>query len=415
MTSNNFRFDLSEYLIHFFRKLDPSADDCPLLPEHWGFNQIQDCMDEPLSPLFLLRNSIRYGRIWATWSVRSARRTIYGTDPAVCFTEMPIAAFLEAGEQRKSKGEKMSSYGLVIPKTGLHHVGGRPVIYGLDGDVQVKNGPYGERRIETHLLPAKEQYRYVTYVPGQIDWSHEREWRWPLRNAPPMDPEEVLPDIADLHGLDLDDPELSGLGVIVSTHEQAEKVLYGILAKVDRNEISADHYRFILPIEDIPDISVIRDRGELNQALSAAAIDLSPYFATTDKQAAALEDTFSKLVKSVEKATPKIDNGEIGGCWLWILDHTHPLSRALIKTGRAQMNQDGKCLASLPEYNDHRSMAQRETMTQQLAKSVKKAFGVETDYFSVLKEDNIDGVPFYCGDQIDNKKLFNWSNDADDF
>ncbi len=415
MTSNNFRFDLSDYLIHFFRELDPFADDCPLLPEHWGFNQIQGSMDEPLSPLFLLRNSIRYGRIWATWSVRSGKRTIYGSDPAVCFTEMPIAAFLEAGENRKRKGQKMSSYGLVIPKTGLHSVGGRPVIYGLDGEVKIKNGPYGERQIEEHLLPLREQYRYVTFAPGKVDWSHEREWRWPLRGAPTIDPEEVLPDIEDLHGLELDDPALSGLGVIVATRGQAEKVLFGILAKVDRTEISAEHYRFILPIEDIPDISAIRDRAQLNQALSKAVIDLSPYFAMTDKQAQKIDDKFSKLIQAVEKHAPAVEVGEIGGCWLWLSDHTHPLARALIKTGRARMNQDGKCLASLYEYKDTRGMRQREEMTKLLAKAVKEKFGTDSGYFSVLGEDNINGVPFYCDDHSDNRKLYNLSDDPDDF
>ena len=47
--------------------------------------------------------AIRNGRLWATWSYRNNAGTIYGSSPAVCFTEMPIAAFLESGELRATK------------------------------------------------------------------------------------------------------------------------------------------------------------------------------------------------------------------------------------------------------------------------------------------------------------------------
>src|SRR3546814_6091553 len=62
--------------------------------------------------------------------------------------------------------------------------GARPVIYGLSGDVreQPSNGDF--RILDERLLPQQEQYRYVTYTIGdvrQIDWTHEREWRWPYQ------------------------------------------------------------------------------------------------------------------------------------------------------------------------------------------------------------------------------------------
>src|SRR4051812_46151197 len=86
-----------------------------------------------LSPLFLMRNAVRLDRLWATWSVRRGRRTIYGADPAVCFTEMPIAAFVEAGHARPKRGEVMGPYGLIFPKAAMFSLGARPVIYGLSG------------------------------------------------------------------------------------------------------------------------------------------------------------------------------------------------------------------------------------------------------------------------------------------
>ncbi|MER8731110.1 hypothetical protein NKH28_14860 [Mesorhizobium sp. M1227] len=112
--NNNARYDLSDRLIHFSRPLDTQHPDTPTLPEHWGFSTVEN-FDEPLSPFFLLRNAVRQGRVWATWSVRSGRRTVYGPDPAVCFTEMPIAAFVEAGLARAAAGQAMSPYGLVLP------------------------------------------------------------------------------------------------------------------------------------------------------------------------------------------------------------------------------------------------------------------------------------------------------------
>lgn len=65
----------------------------------------------------------------------------------------------------------------------MFNYGARPVIYGLDqhNNARCSQGRYGERILDETALPLIEQYRYVTYVPGKIDWTHEREWRWPYR------------------------------------------------------------------------------------------------------------------------------------------------------------------------------------------------------------------------------------------
>src|SRR5579862_4500707 len=161
MTGNNARYDLSDRLIHFFRSVDSSRLDSPVMPEDWGPSSMEN-PDEPFSPFFLMRNAVRQGRLWATWSVRRRRRTIYGPDPAVCFTEMPIAAFVEAGLARAKRGEAMSPYGLVFPKTALFRLGARPVIYGLSGDVNTGIDGAGARMIASTQLPPREQFRYVT-------------------------------------------------------------------------------------------------------------------------------------------------------------------------------------------------------------------------------------------------------------
>jgi hypothetical protein len=123
---NTRRFDLSDRLIHFFRALDLDYGPGFTTPETWGPGDLAE--DTKFSPFFLLRNAVRCERLWATWSVRNGRRTIYGPDPAVCFTDMPLAAFIEAGETRSARGEAMSAYGLLLPKTAIHGLGARSVI-----------------------------------------------------------------------------------------------------------------------------------------------------------------------------------------------------------------------------------------------------------------------------------------------
>ena len=63
---NNIRFDLSDYLIHFYRDVDLLSSDAIDFPEHMGFDNI--CHETNLDALFLLRCSIRKGKIWASWS-----------------------------------------------------------------------------------------------------------------------------------------------------------------------------------------------------------------------------------------------------------------------------------------------------------------------------------------------------------
>ena len=53
MTQNTRRFDLSGYLIHFFREVDATSDNAPSMPESMGFGNIAEC--DLYSPLFLLR------------------------------------------------------------------------------------------------------------------------------------------------------------------------------------------------------------------------------------------------------------------------------------------------------------------------------------------------------------------------
>ncbi|WP_029032666.1 DUF4427 domain-containing protein [Salinarimonas rosea] len=418
MARNDERYDLSDRLIHFFRAVRPYEPDTPPLPEVWSGGHLCEGMDDPISPFFLIRNAVRQGRIWATWSVRGGRRTVYGPDPAVCFTEMPIAAFIEAGVARSAMGQAMSAYGLVLPKAAAFGLGARPVIYALDEPARVTDRADGPRLIDPTQMPEREQYRYVTYDPTggrPIDWTHEREWRWPLRGAPAIDLDDPPAESDDYPGFDLDRPELTGIGVVVRTSRQAEHLVADILAKVDRGDVPRDHYEFVIALDAVPRVSDLRDRAALMAAIDAARIDLSSFFAMTEEQAAPIGDAFSALVSEVENASAPSEAGEFGGCWLWILDARAELTRALLLDGRAFVSRKGKYLVRLYGFRDDRSLRQRQEMTERLAALAKERFGVTATYFSVLGSDDPDGLPFYNGDMLDERSFYNHARDADDY
>jgi len=361
---------------------------------------------------FLLRHAIRQGRLWATWSVRGGRRTIYGPRPAVCFSEMPIPAFIEASLARAAKGEKMSSYALVLPKTAIFRVGGRPVIYGLSNDTWPSRGDDGGiRQFAEDALPSSEQYRYVSFDPtkGTLDWTHEREWRWPLDQAP-YEGDGSPPDTSDdLPGLTLDHAIMRGLGVIVGTEVEAQRIIYDILTKVDRGDISKDHYEFVLAHEAVPDWNELRDYDEMEEALASNVIALDPYFSTSMADAEVLEAQLDARASEIERKTPSDASSlyEDGGCWLWLNDNRDPLVRALVHTQRIIVSQSGKYLLQLPQIDPRRSLRQREEMISALAGELKDANGVAATYFSVLNSKDPDEVPYYNGDRLDDHFFYN--------
>jgi hypothetical protein len=370
MSTNNRRYDLSDRLIHFFRDLDLETPDAPPTPDHWGYGSTTE--DWQLPAFFLLRHAVRQGRLWATWSVRGGRRTIYGPRPAVCFTEMPIAAFIEASSIRAAKGEKMGTCALVLPKRAAFLAGARPVIYALSTDAW-SSGTDGERSFADTALPRQEQYRYIAYDPTkkQLDWSHEREWRWPLDVEPYQEDEDGIPpsDSDDLPGLNLDHSTMSGLGVIVADRQQADKLIYDILTKVDRGDISESHYSFILARADIPDWHALRGYSQTEEAIWENAIDLAQFFTIKKADAKAQRYGLHELAAAIEDATDEPGPQhfhEEGGCWLWLKDNRHPLVRALIRLDAVTITKDGRYLIELPEIDCRRPLRQRQEMIETL-------------------------------------------------
>jgi hypothetical protein len=127
-------------------------------------------------------------------------------------------------------------------KDEFYLAGGRPAIYGLssDNNEYVLNTKF-KRIFKDHVLPLKEQYRYVTYNPSDdrwVDWTHEREWRWT-----PSDNKhrvwcaggELQQELMPVPGLPLfngyeNDGYFTQIAIIVKNNEEAkyiQKILTG--------------------------------------------------------------------------------------------------------------------------------------------------------------------------------------------
>lgn len=412
--ANNTRYDLSDRLIHFVRPLKIDEPDAPEFPEHMGWGNMAE--DVAFSPFFLLRCILRQGRIWASWSVRGKRRTIYGPRPAVCFTEMPIPAFLQSGRARAARGQKMSPYGLVVPKDQLFKLGARPVIYALAGAGDAEEGRHGERRFPPRMLPLREQFRFVTFDPSHsrgVDWTHEREWRWPgsarkrdRAGMPPSSWEEVP-------GLDLY-PELSRLGAIVRSPDQAKRLVHDILRLVDQGRASPATFEFVLHIDGLPNAKDLWRPADVEAVLRTHTVDLAPLL-EPPTHAKAMARNFGELVRSVAASRLREPKGERGGCWLWLYDNRHPLTRSLLATGRLSVSRDGRYLADLPEFGRDGSLGERESLTKLLAQRTKDEFGVDSGYFSVLGKADPDETPFYCECSDEEGIFFNESWHEEDY
>lgn len=65
---NNIRFDLSDYLIHFFRDIDMDGKNAIVLPEYMGWHMSIE--GDFIPSIQMMRAALRNGRLWATWSFR---------------------------------------------------------------------------------------------------------------------------------------------------------------------------------------------------------------------------------------------------------------------------------------------------------------------------------------------------------
>lgn len=352
------------------------------MPEHMGWHSPYE--HGFLPAIYMLRAALRNGRLWATWSYRNEVRTIYGPDPAICFSDMPIPAFIEASRIRHARGEAMGEVALAFPKGCMRRLGALPVIYGLSMPPKTwPNGmDYAPRIFPESVLPLAEQYRYVADVSTQgmqIDWTHEREWRLACRQPGPSE----YYDWSGIPGLDFYLEKITKIGVIVKTARQARTIVHDLLAIVDSGQANKCTFDFVLVTDTLSSVQNLQNPHRLADALESATINLNRFLiAQPDDQR--INQAFTTMVLRVEQEAGDWEDGEFGECWLWLQDGTSPLARALLRSDRAFVTKEGRYLARLWEYSDSRGLRQRETMTRQLATSVIATFNVRCAYFSVL-------------------------------
>lgn len=97
--------------------------------------------------------------------LRGSSALIKGDYTCVCFSEAPLA-LLPGRLVNETAYSHYSPFGLIFWKSWVFEQGGRPVIYGPEGD-------FSE-------LPRNMQWRHVRYEPAgdpPIDFTWEREWR----------------------------------------------------------------------------------------------------------------------------------------------------------------------------------------------------------------------------------------------
>ncbi len=89
---------------------------------------------------------------------------IKGHTRATCLTEMPLKSLSYFIESHYTK-HKYESFGIAMSKQSAWSVGARPVIYLPDN--------------EALWIPENEKWRHVQFNHGEVDFTHEREWRAP--------------------------------------------------------------------------------------------------------------------------------------------------------------------------------------------------------------------------------------------
>ncbi|MCO8161096.1 DUF4427 domain-containing protein [Pseudomonas sp. 21LCFQ010] len=411
---NNIRFDLSDYLIHFFRDVDQSSSEGILFPEHARFNNIAE--SDVLDSLFLMRCALRHQKIFATWSYRNGRPTIYGTSPAICFTDMPLAAFVHSSNERLSRGENVGRYAFMIPKPAMFGLGARPAIYGLSQDVQERRNTLPFRIIETDQLSLEEQYRYVAYSLGSgrtIDWTHEREWRWPYRgNQSHFSSEEddfLVETLEEMPGLDFGRTAISGMGVLVQDHEDVAKIVHDILTLVDAGSIHRSMFHFVIPLHAIEPHGDIQDPTRVSDLINQHSIDLAPYFSIPQARADEINAKVDALIEAVfasgDHQWADRDDG-YGKSWVWIPDNGSELVRALLAKHRIIVSTEGRYLLDIEGF-DSFPAGFEEHFCKKVAQRLEIEFEVNATYFTVRQSRSCDGIPFYSDFHDDGHPFYN--------
>jgi hypothetical protein len=340
-------------LAHFFRTIDFNRrDDLIAWPSDPTFASATDAT--VLKPLYMLRHAVRMGRLYATWGERGDRRTVFGPYPIVPFMDLTPQNLSRVSPRRTRKPGALSCYAITFPRDRAMDVGAKSIVVGPRVcDCRGSRDCGDQRLLHPAFLDPSEQFRYVEFEKGgEIDWVHHNEWRWPYtgqqwRRAGFDWP----PTSLDIGGLDIDDRLLSAAGIVVAKQSEVRLLKHDILTKIDRGDLPIDHYKYVVPYSEFGGMLNDADGGvAFWRAAEAYKLDFSEYLGLSAKSARGLTRDFDSLTQAVAESGPRPEGGEKGGCWLWLLDPFHPMTRGLIKSGAAKVNKSGKYLVRIVSW-----------------------------------------------------------------
>lgn len=404
------RHDHTKWLMHFVRDRIPEQDFPGKTEDEYLYHAGGE-VEHDAAAFDVLSAIIRLGGIRPGYSFRKGRTTIYGGQPAICATEMPLYSFADYARSRADSG-KVSAYGIAFLKSEFYDAGGRPAIYALSQDniKMVRNEPTC-RILPDDVLPLAEQYRYVAYNPSSmsswIDWSHEREWRWipqdderdeiwVVDHNGQMGPTPALP----LFKGKLDGRPFTKVCLIVWTKEEADRVqemLTGFyLAGSNNYDTPFDKELIensnIIILSDV--IAAVESGKKLEaqtiEGLEAANLTESIKISPAPKNAAKLAKNAIKLAAEAAKSAQAEfykehgrGNGLCGFAHATTTEVTNPMVQYMLETGLASGPFDGRVWLAVPlgreqslDYNEAGCIAAAASLTKSLGINVF----VETRY-----------------------------------
>lgn len=187
------RTDMTKWLIHFTRNITDENQPEIEYEERLANGSIYQKLDytnqlsygySQMSAFECLKNIVKECGIRYGYSFRNGETTLFGGEPVICLTEMPLISLVNYARKRHSNS--VTNCGIAIKKNEAYKFGARPAIYGLSNtqklDYVEKNNI--KRILKSKHLPLNEQYRLVSFDLGakKIDWTHEREWRIKRKN-----------------------------------------------------------------------------------------------------------------------------------------------------------------------------------------------------------------------------------------
>lgn len=403
MPTNRRRHDHTAWLTHFVRDRKPEQD-FPGEDEdeagHYAGGEIE-CDAEAFE---VLKTIIRLGGLIPGYSFRNGRTTIYGGQPAVCATEMPLYAFATYARERAEAGN-VSAYGIAFLKSEFYAAGGRSAIYGLSTDnVSYLHNTATHRVIDELVLPRREQFRYVAHNPtrprGRIDWSHEREWRWVPQNSDldeiwvkgyndVLGPTPALP----LFKGDLDGRSFTRVCIIVWSNDEADEIrelLTGLyLAGTNNYDTPFDKKLIersrIIVLEDV--VSAVECGNELDaqtieglaeaQLLQPITIMTAPPNAAEIVAAAfAAANEAAEAARAAYTAKHRDRFSGFGFAHVATTDVTDPIVQYLLATGNASGPYDGEVWIKFPSAAVSSDLDRAEAICTAVATVLSENLGI---------------------------------------